>query len=189
MSFGERRRLLWILFIVGLCLIALVARATTLERLRFEELVRQAGAIARLRCLATEGRWEKREIWTETQFEVVQTEKGLLPGLIAVRMLGGRAGHLESHVDGVPRFQPGEEVYLFLWGESEKPYRVLGWAQGTFRIERNPRTGQERVTQDSATAPIFDPETRSFRPDGISRMPVAVFRERLRRAVNQAQSR
>lgn len=189
MNYVQRRRFLWILFLAGLCLIALAARATTLERLRFEDLARRAAAVARLRCLSAESRWEKGEIWTETQFEVLNTEKGLLPGLISVRTLGGRMGHLESHVDSAPRFQPGEEVYLFLWGEPDKPYRVLGWAQGTFRIERNPRTGQERVTQDSAVAAVFDPETRSFRREGISRMPVELFRERLRKTLKQTESR
>lgn len=183
MSFADRRRFLWILFLAGLVLIALVARATTFSRLRLEELARQAVAVARVRCISAESLWEKGEIWTETRFEVEETEKGVLGRLVTVRMPGGRIGHIQAHVDGAPRFQPGEEVYLFLWGKPEEPYRVLGWAQGTFRIERNPRTGHESVTQDSAATAIFDPDSRTFRRDGISRMPVAQFHERLRRAL------
>lgn len=180
MSFVERRRFLWILFLAGLCLIALAARATTFARLRFEDLTRSASAIARLRCLSAESRWEHGEIWTEMLFRVVDTEKGLLPGVVTVRLPGGRVGHVESHVDGVPRFQPGEDVYLFLWSQGEGPYRVLGWTQGTFRILRNPRTGRESVTHDAASTLIFDPGSKTFRREGITKMGVEQFRERVR---------
>jgi hypothetical protein len=183
MSFVQRRRFLWILFLAGLVLLAVAANATTLSRLRFEELVNQATAVARLRCLSVESRWQDREIWTETRFEVVDVNKGLLPGVISVRMLGGRIGNLHSRVAGVPAFRPGEEAYVFLWWREGEPLRVLGWSQGTFRITRDERTGVERVTQESAAAPVFDPRTRQFRHGGIRNLPVAIFQLKLRKAL------
>src|SRR5258708_17295634 len=90
-------------------------------------------------------------------------------------MIGGRVGNLHSRIDGVPAFRPGEEAYVFLWGREGEPFRVLGWSQGTFRIARDPRTGVERVTQDSAAAPVFDPRTRRFRHGGDSHPPVGAF--------------
>ena len=185
MSFVQRRRFLWILFLAGLALLAIAANATMLSRLRFEELVKQATAVARLRCLGVESRWQDGEIWTETQFEVVELNKGLLPGVVSVRMLGGSLGHLHSRVEGVPAFHLGEEAYVFLWGREGEPFRVLGWSQGTFRITRDPRTGVERVTQDSAAAPIFDPLTRQFRHSGIRNLPVAIFQLKLRKALEE----
>jgi hypothetical protein len=185
MSFVQRRRFLWILFLTGLVLLAIAANATTLSRLRFEDLAKQATAVARLRCLGAESRWQDGEIWTETRFEVVELNKGLLPGVISVRMLGGRVGSLHSRVEGVPAFRPGEEAYVFLWGHEGEPLRVLGWSQGTFRIRRDPRTGVESVTQDSAATPIFDPLTRQFRHGGIRNLPVAIFQLKLRKALQQ----
>jgi hypothetical protein len=185
MSFVQRRRFLWILFLAGLVLLAIAANATTLSRLRFEELAKQATAVARLRCLGVESRWQDGEIWTETRFEVLELNKGMLPGVVSVRMLGGRVGSLHSRVEGVPAFRPGEEAYLFLWGREGEPLRVLGWSQGTFRITRDPRTGLDRVTQDSAAAPIFDPLTRQFRHGGIHNLPVAIFQLKLRKALQQ----
>ena len=111
MSYAERRRFLWIVFLMGLALLAMtavLANATTLVRLPFEDLAQQSTAVARLRCLVSQSRWDGREIWTETRFEVLELDKGLLPGLVTVRMLGGRAGHLHSRVDGVPMFRSGE---------------------------------------------------------------------------------
>lgn len=186
-SYRERRRFLWILFLGGLAVLALAVAlsATTLSRLRFTELAQESTAVARLRCLSAISRWEKGEIWTETRFEVLETEKGLLPGLVSVRMLGGRVEHLHARVDGVPAFRPGEEVYLFLWGRAGEPYAVLGWSQGTFRIEKNPQTGAETVTQDSAAMPVFDPQTQQFRREGVRNLPVDLFRERLRGALER----
>src|SRR5712691_5968821 len=185
MSFVQRRRFLWILFLAGLALLAVAANATTLSRMRLEELANQAMAVARLRCLSAESRWENGEIWTETRFEIVELNKGLLPGVVSVRMLGGSIGNLHSRIEGVPAFRPGEEAYVFLWGREGEPFRVLGWSQGTFRISRDPRTGVERVTQDSAAAPVFDPQTQKFRHGGIRNLPVTIFQLKLRKALEE----
>ena len=187
MSYLDRRRFLWILFLAGVALLAIVlgASGTTLARLQFKELAQEATAVARLRCLDAESRWDSGEIRTETRFEVLEQEKGLLPGLVTLRTLGGSAGHFHSRVDGVPVFHRGEEVYLFLWGREGEMYSVLGWSQGTFRIARNPGTGAETVTQDSATIPVFDPQTREFRRGGTRNLPVSVFREKLRAALKE----
>jgi hypothetical protein len=186
MSYVERRRFLWVVFLMGLAALALGAaltNATTLMPLRFEELAQESTAVARLRCLGSESRWDRGEIWTETRFEVVELDKGLLPGLVTVRMMGGSFGHLHSRVDGVPAFRTGEEVYLFLWRRQGEPYSVLGWTQGTFRIARHGEAGVETVTQDSALAPIFDPRTRAFRRGGIRNLPVGLFRAKLWKAL------
>lgn len=186
MSYAERRRFLWVLFLLGLLALALtanIATATTLAPLKFDELAQESTAVARMRCLGSESRWDLGEIWTETRFEVLELEKGLLPGLMTVRMVGGSYGHLHSRVEGVPVFRVGEEVYLFLWRRQGEPYSVLGWTQGTFRIARQPDTGVETVTQDSALASIFDPRTRAFRRDGIRNLPTGLFRAKLWKAL------
>jgi len=185
MSYVQRRRFLWILFLGGLVLLAVAASATTMVRLKFTDLAQESTAVARLRCLGSTSQWEQGEIWTETRFQVVQREKGALPGVLTVRLLGGSVGHLRSHVEEVPAFQPGEEVYLFLWSRDGEPYQVLGWSQGTFRIARDRQSGVEMVTQDSAATPIFDAQTRAFHRGGIRNLPVAIFRAKLHKALRQ----
>jgi len=194
MSFVERRRFLWILFLIGLALIAVVANATTLARLSFDELVARADSVVHARCLSTQSRWEKGEIWTFSEFEVLEVSKGLAPGLITVRGLGGRADGFVSHVEAVPRFSPGEEVYLFLVpapedarGGRAPSFVVLGWAQGTFRVQRDARTGRASVTQDSAALAVFDPRRHTFRRDGLRNVPLDNFESRLRQALPPAQ--
>lgn len=183
MSYVERRRFLWILLFAALALLAIAANATTLARLRLEDLAQQATAVARLRCLSTRSLWLSSEIWTDTDFEVIDQAKGTLPATVTVRTLGGSLGHLHSRVEEVPVFHPGEEAYLFLWERQGEPLRVLGWSQGTFRITRDARTGTETVTQDSAAAPLFDPRSRRFVHEGIRNLPITVFQMKLRRAL------
>jgi hypothetical protein len=179
MNYVQRRRFLWVLFLVGMTLIAIVANATTLARLQFYQLVAHSSAIARVRCLHADSRIENGEIWTDSVFEVVQRDKGFLPPLIVVRMPGGKYQHLTSHVDGVPEFRPGEEVYLFLTGQPGRQFYVVGWSQGTFRIRRSVRNGAETVTQDSADVPVFDPQTRKFTKVGVKGLPIDRFMQKL----------
>ena len=183
MSYVERRRFLWILLLAALTLLAIAANATTLARMPFEELVKQATAIARFRCLSTKSLWLNGEIWTDTQFEIVKQAKGALPGTVTVRTLGGTLGLLHSRVEETPVFHPGEETYLFLWAREGEPLRVLGWSQGTFRIARDLKTGTETVTQDSTAVPLFDPQARRFVHEGIRNLPVPAFQMKLRKAL------
>ncbi len=188
MSFAQRRNFLWILFIIGMALIAVVARGTTLVRLRFQDLVSNSSAIARVRCVGADVRLERNEIWTDTVFHLVESEKGALPFSIIVRQPGGKFQNLQSHVEGSPEFRPGEEVYLFLAGSPGHYFHLVGWSQGTFRIHRDPRTGLETVTQDSAETPVYDAVNQSFTKAGYKEVRLDVFLQRLRREVLRSSS-
>jgi hypothetical protein len=158
-------------------------RATTLARLSLDRLAAGSDAVARVRCAGVESRWESASIWTVTTFDVVETMKGNLPGQIAVRLPGGRVGHLTAAVDGTPKFSPGGEAVVFLERSRAGGFTVAGWVEGTFRISRDPRTGVETVTQDSSAFAVFDTATRTFRAEGIRRMPIEEFRARIAAAV------
>jgi hypothetical protein len=182
----RRSALLCAVLLSELALLALTSQATTFARLQLADLAQQAGAVARLRWISEVSLWEHGEIWTDTRFEVLAAEKGTLPRFVKVRTPGGRVNGIASHVEGAPRFQPGEEVYLFLWSPAGEPYRVLGWAQGTFRIRRDPSTKRERVTQDSSAIPVFDPQRREFRVEGVRNLALPEFLARLRSAITES---
>ena len=185
MSYKDRRRFLWILFLIGLALIAVVAQATTLVRLPFQDLVHYSYSIARVRCLHAESLMQNGEIWTDTSFRVLTHSKGYLPEEIVVRQPGGKFQHLHSHVEGAPEFRPGEEVYLFLSAHSSGHFLIVGWAQGAFRIHRDLRSGGETVTQDSAETPVFDPASNSFTKVGVKNLSLDVFEQRLHREISR----
>lgn len=164
---------------------AAAAGATTLVRMDLDELAAAAPLIVRVRCVENEARADGNEIWTFTRFEVVEALKGTAPREVTVRLLGGRVGHVTARVDGVPRFAPGEETYLFLEPTRSADLSVTGWVQGTFRIQRDPPSGSETVTQDTSSVTVFDPATRQFSAGSIRKMPVAQFREQVRHAIER----
>jgi hypothetical protein len=166
----------------------LPVRATTLVRLTLDQLAAGADAVARVRCSSAESRWENGSIWTVTAAEVVETLKGKLPSEIPIRLPGGRAGHFIATVEGTPKFHPGDEAILFLSESRVGGYTVAGWVEGTFRISRDARTGGETVTQDSAAFALFDPAARAFRSEGIRRMPLEEFRERVAAAIARGEA-
>jgi hypothetical protein len=161
--------------------------ATTLVRLSLDQLAAGADGVARVRCLSAESRWENGSIWTVTTAEVVDTMKGKLPSVIAVRLPGGRAGHFTAAVDGTPKFHPGDEAILFLEESRAGGYTVAGWVEGTFRIARDVRSGSETVTQNSTAFAVFDPVARAFRREGIRGMAIAEFRAHVAAAIARAE--
>ena len=176
-----RRKTLVLLALAPLA--AGAAGATTLERLSIQRMTTAAAVVARVRSVASAVRWEGGEIWTFTTFDVVEVWNGSAPPRITVRLIGGRAGELISTVQGVPRFRPGEEAVLFLEPSGASDFTVVSWVQGTFRIHRDARSGEERVTQDSAGLAAFDPSTREFRADGLRNAPLEELRARVRTAL------
>ena len=175
-----------------LCLIALFACAgacaTTLVRLSLDQLAAGADAVARVRCLSVESRWDGGSIWTITTAEVVEVMKGSPPRQILIRLPGGRAGHFTASVDGTPKFHPGDDAVLFLSESRGGGYTVAGWVEGAFRISRDARSSAESVTQDSSAFAVFDPASQAFRSEGIRRMPLSEFRGRVAAALARGEA-
>ncbi len=166
-------------------------RATTLVRLSLDQLAAGSDAVASVYYSSAVSRWENGSIWTITSVKVVETKKGDLPGEISLRLPGRRVGHLNSTVEGTPKFNPGDDAVVFLKRAPAGGFTVAGWVEGTFRISRDARSGGQTVTQDSASFAVFDADTRTFRAEGIHRMPIEEFRARIAAAVarNQGENR
>jgi len=182
----SRRRLLLLLALFSLLSLPAV-RGTTLVRLSLDQLAAGSDAVARVNFASAESRWENGTIWTITTVKVVEIMKGDLPGEISVRLPGGRVGHLTSTVEGTPKFNMGDDAVVFLKRSRAGGFTVAGWVEGTFRISRDARSGNQTVTQDSSSFAVFDAATRTFRTEGIRRMPIDEFRARIATAVARSQ--
>lgn len=166
-----------------------ICQATTLERMSLAKMAQTAPLIIRARCLANSTAWDAGEIWTFTSFAVVEAWKGAPPGAtaqITIRLLGGSVGNLTSTVSGVPRFRPGEEVILFLEPTARGDFSIVSWVQGTFRIARDPRSGDEIAIQDTAAFDSFNPATHRFESPGARSLSVEAFRAQVKSAVASA---
>jgi hypothetical protein len=163
--------------------------ATTFMQMSLSKFAQTARLIVRARCLSNSVAWDAGEIWTFTTFEIEETWKGVPAGAAAqvtVRLLGGSLGNVTSTVSGIPRFRPGEEVVLFLEPSVRGAFSIVSWAQGTFRIHRDMRTGQEIVIQDTAAFDRFNPGTRQFESVASSYQSIDYFRSQVRSAIISA---
>lgn len=162
--------------LLGSFLFGYSTQGTTIERMSLAKLVHTAPIIVRAKCLTNATSWDAGEIWTFASFSTEEKWKGPAPTQFRVRLLGGRVGPLTSSVSGVPHFQPGEEVVLFLEPSGRGDFRVTSWVQGTFRIRRNIRSGEEEVTQDTASYAAFNPATHRYEPGGVRDEGITAFR-------------
>ena len=162
--------------LIGILIVCAGATGTTLARMSVAKMTGTAEVIVQARCIGNTTAWDAGEIWTFTTFQTREMWKGAAASRFTVRLLGGRAGNLTSTVDGVPRFQTGEEVVMFLEATGRGDYSIVSWVQGTFRIRRDLRTGDEIAVQDSADFGTFDPTIRRFEANGIRSVPLNVLR-------------
>ena len=150
-----------------LAVVVLPARATTFARLQLDEMAHLATKIVQARAVESHSEWntDRTSIYTYTTFEVLDSLKGLTPGQrIVVKQFGGKVGHLIMKVHGEPFFQPGDETILFLYDDAVEPSttRIVGMAQGNYRIVRDGATQERIVVSTTEGASVFDPRTRSF---------------------------
>jgi hypothetical protein len=158
---------------------------TTLAHMSVSKLTHVSSLILRARCVENFTAWDAGEIWTFTTYEPTEVWKGSAQSRVRVRLLGGRIGNLTSNVSGVPRFRSGEDVVLFLSPTSRGDFSVVSWVQGTFRIHHDQRTGEDTITQDSASFDTFDPSTRQFIASGVRNLPLQGFRSQVAAALLQ----
>lgn len=172
--------LLSIFFVIAFAvLLAPLAKSTMLERLSLAQLTSSAASVVHAECTGNQTLWHGGEIWTVTSFRVLGNWEGNSPQKIQVWMIGGRVGAVTSYVPGAPRFRPGEEAVLFLEPARSGALSITAWSEGTFRIRRDPRTGEMRVSQDTAITPDFDPSSRTFYATGIRDWPLAKLKARV----------
>lgn len=179
----SRSTMLLTAVIVSLVCAAGSTRATTLMPMSVAQMAQAAQEIVRAHCMANATHWDHGELWTFTTFDVQENWRGTAAGRITVRLLGGRTAQVTSTVSGVPHFQPGEEVVLFLEPASLGSYSIVSWQQGTFRIRRDDATGEERVTQDTAWLETYDPAARRFVAFGIRNLAIEELRDRVQAAI------
>jgi hypothetical protein len=187
MAMKTRRslRFLWSVLAMANCATTTSLQATTLLRLNLAQLAQAADAVALARCDNISTYMQQGNVWTRTEFTVLESLKGSPPQHISVHLPGGRFGHLVVSIEAVPRFRSGETGVLFLQKLDGGGYSIAGWALGSFRVHTNERTGETTVTQDSSSLALFDPVSRRFVREGIRGLPLNQFRQRLAVALSR----
>jgi hypothetical protein len=145
--------------------------ATTVQKLSFDRLIRDADVIVR-------GRVEKLKsqqaaggaITTVVTVAVEKQFKGSQVSLINIEQPGGSMGDIAQGVPGSPEFSSDEEVLLFLKRKRRGTFEVVGGKQGKFTVKIQPDSNNwivedfARRTENLDT--FLDRLTRLVKPSG-----------------------
>lgn len=141
-------------FLLGLvfgCLLATSSRSATLRAMRLADLTHGADVIFVGTVVNRVSAWnaEHSRIYTRTTFQVEEYLKGHTGGTIVIETLGGMVRGVGMRAPGMPVFRVKDRHVLFVkTGRVTGTHRVLGWAQGNFRVYRDPHTGRDVVARD-----------------------------------------
>ncbi|MFE8605700.1 matrixin family metalloprotease [Archangium violaceum] len=145
----SRRIPLHLLWALALCLLApAAARASTVMALDVPALTRGSELVIHGRVLQASSHPlpGTGRIVTDVEVSVDEVLVGAVSSpSVQVTVPGGIAGGLRQYVSGAPVLVPGEEVVLFL-AHGTEGLRVVGLAQGAFRIQRSEAGQKVRAT-------------------------------------------
>ena len=148
------------IMLVGLFLTATPVQASRVRPVNLEQMAQHADRIFSGRCVSV--RAEKDTdlglMVTRVTFAVQKAAKGNVKGRVTIRVLGGQDETTEQGrpMDGVPRFQVGEEVVLFLYGDSSAGLTSpVGLGQGKFSVLTDKR-GQKLAVNAVGNENLFE---------------------------------
>jgi len=176
----KRTALLCVSVFLALAPLAGSLHATQIMRMTVRELGAQSslvilGSVSEVRSFWNETR---TKILTETTVAVAETYKGGGGSLLRVVQIGGVVGTVRMTAHGALQWRPGEEVLLFLEPSRGGTYRVAGFSQGKFSVERDPATGDAFVAQPrSESEPVLRIAADETAPEasGGTRIPLRTF--------------
>src|SRR5262249_865717 len=150
--------------------LSIPARATTVERLNLDGLVKKSNRIVVGKVRSSRTYWSSngKVILTSYTIDVQETIKGTAARTVELTTIGGTIGDLTLHVAGMPVFDKDENAVIFL--ESTGVYStVVGMGQGKF-------TG----TNGEVSNKLSGLEFADGRQARSTRMPLTAFKRQLK---------
>lgn len=154
-------------------LFALNAGAASVPGLTFEQLTDRSELIVSGQVTRSWSDWDSAHkfIWTHYELSVSSVQKGAPGSTVVVSEPGGVVGVQGMNVAGAVRYQPGEQVLLFLQRMPNGYLRTTGWGQGKYTIDSagrlHPETSSHGLEIVSASK-IALPATPLSSLDGIT---------------------
>jgi hypothetical protein len=176
----------------GCALWALAAHATVTQVRDVETLTQSSDAVVRGKVQSVESSWvgqgTQKSIVTRVKIQVSEKLKGD-PGSVAEVVQPGGVipeSDIGQIVHGMPEFQRGEEVVVFLKKHSPSvaAFRISGMAQGKYTVERTSDGKNAFAVPSAIDAALIDadglPATSSAKP-----LELTELRKRIRAAVTK----
>ena len=125
----------------------------------FDELVARADTVFRGAVADKTSLWvgtgQTRHIATRVTFRVDETYKGDAAARQTLEFVGGTVGDTTLEIPGLPKFEVGQTVVLFVVGNGVQFCPLVSVQQGRFHVVKDRATGSERVFTDDGL-PVAD---------------------------------
>lgn len=158
-------------------LLATAAWGTTVVKMDLPQLVGDADSIIHGRIEQVYAQWDDQMklVFTFVDVRIYEPLKGERRQSVLLRQLGGKIGALNMSVAGMPHFNRGDEVILFLKGNAEGTYHTVGLNQGKYDV-----LGGFAVSKVSDVQ-LFDSKTGQFVGGPVvTREPLESFKAKIR---------
>jgi len=152
------------------------AKATTVVPPTFEEMADRADLVFEGKVVGAHSEWRalgtNRVIFTLIEFETQEVLKGDAGKAVTLQFLGGTVGEVTLHVNGVPGFNAGDRVLLFVEGNGIQFCPLVAVFHGKFRLRKEETTGRDIVLMHDGkplrdVAEIGDSEGAEFGPKRV----------------------
>jgi hypothetical protein len=160
--------------LTGLALgLALLARlpATTVEAPDIDSLINQSDYVVRAVVKSATAEWREhagqRYIGTKVELEIREVIKGSPPSPLVLDMIGGRIGEDELAIQGMPKFQVGDENVLFVHGEQRRMLPLVAMMHGVYPILREAGSGESYVLRSNGL-PLYSTQDVSLPMNRLS---------------------
>ena len=131
--------------VAGLVLTA--ANATTVIPPTFEEMTDRADLVFEGKVVSSRAEWRTvgtdRVIFTLVEFERQGVLKGAAGASVTLQFLGGTVGDATLEIAGVPKFNAGDRVFLFVEGNGVQFCPLVGVFHGKFGVRKDEQTGRD----------------------------------------------
>jgi hypothetical protein len=168
---------------------ASTAGATTVQKLSMKDLSKNSASIVRAEVVDSDARYDTdKEIYTYVTLKVLEPVKGSRKDeIITIRHLGGIVDNIASVVPGVPTFKKGEEVVVFLSGNTKAGYpMVVGLQQGKYSVSQDEH-GNKRVRNELDGLKMMDPSGSVTEGSKVTpNMPLQSFLDGVRTELDES---
>jgi hypothetical protein len=169
---------------------ALGAQATVMMALDLDDLAQRADMVIRAQVLSSQSKvreGSQGRILTDVEMKSLECWKGTCPEVVTAMVLGGQEGDVEQWVSGSAQFTPGEECVVFLRAHGRTRFKVLGMAQGKYRLEWEPDSSEPvAIPEEVKDAELIYSDAQRMAMPLRREMPLSLLRQQVRAKLQSA---
>ncbi len=137
--FDRKSLVLTLCFGMAILLGARPATSSIVRDMDLESLVRESDSIIQGVVESVSSEWDndKKLIFTYASIRVDDPLKGERRRTLLIRQMGGQVGALVMSVPGMPEFNEGMDIIVFLKDAGNGTFHVVGLNQGRYVVEEN----------------------------------------------------